>query len=328
MKTRAMNSTTDNTTSTDMRRRIDGIDFIKAIMILLMIAFHLVFIGDTYPYAKQIVYTFHMPAFLVISGYMLNTDKSARRYLISLLWIFIPYAVMEGGYTFMASILPIREHIDNLTLAVFAEKILLHPLGPYWYLHTLMLCGMTYFFVIRLPRLSMLSRFIVLALCYYLLSRQLHIVSLPCALYFMAGAVLRRCAVPFLSFFRPSWLAVVPFVLIACMSSWLDKSVPGGMAMVYLSMSICLLMYKFCRDTVLRTMLYIGRNTLVLLLFSPVFTVLAKVYQPMLLRIEPTGMLFLIVSIVFAVAGCFAIAAAMDRLRLSRFFFGKDKVLQ
>ena len=140
MKTRAMNSTTDNTTSTDMRRRIDGIDFIKAIMILLMIAFHLVFIGDTYPYAKQIVYTFHMPAFLVISGYMLNTDKSARRYLISLLWIFIPYAVMEGGYTFMASILPIREHIDNLTLAVFAEKILLHPLGPYWYLHTLMLC--------------------------------------------------------------------------------------------------------------------------------------------------------------------------------------------
>ena len=67
MKTRAMNSTTDNTTSTDMRRRIDGIDFIKAIMILLMIAFHLVFIGDTYPYAKQIVYTFHMPAFLVIS---------------------------------------------------------------------------------------------------------------------------------------------------------------------------------------------------------------------------------------------------------------------
>lgn len=82
----------------DTRRRTVEIDFIKAVMIILMIAFHLVFIGDTYPYAKQLVYTFHMPAFLIISGYMLNTGRSLRRYLFTLLWIFIPYTVMEGGY--------------------------------------------------------------------------------------------------------------------------------------------------------------------------------------------------------------------------------------
>lgn len=323
-----MHNIPDNATCHDTRRRITGIDFIKAVMILLMIAFHLVFIGDTYPYAKQLVYTFHMPAFLIISGYMLNTGKSVRRYLATLLWIFIPYTIMEGGYTFMASLLPIREHVDNLTAGLFAEKILLHPLGPYWYLHTLMLCGATCFFVFRLPRLSLLSRLIVLALCYIVLSRCLHVVSLPCAFYFMAGAVLHHCGIPFLSFFRPSPLSAVPFVLIACIPAWLDKSVPGGIAMVYLSISLCLLLSRHCRGIVLKTMLFIGRNTLVLLLFSPVFTVLAKVYQPMLLRIEPTGMLFLAVSLVFAVAGCLAMAAAMDKTGMSRYFFGKDKALQ
>lgn len=312
----------------EARRRTAEIDFIKAVMILLMIAFHLVFIGDTYPYAKQIVYTFHMPAFLIISGYMLNTGRSARCYLLTLLWIFIPYAVMEGGYTLMASLLPIREHVDNLTAGILAEKILLHPLGPYWYLHTLMLCGFSCFFVFRLPRLTLPSRIIILALCYVLLSRCLHIVSLPCALYFMAGAVLRHSGTSFLSLFRPSLLSAVAFVLIACTPACLDKAAPGGIAMVWLAMSLCLVLFGYCRGTILRAMLFIGRNTLVLLLFSPVFTVLAKVYQPALLRIEHTGMLFLAVSLVFAVAGCLLIAATMDRLGISRYFFGKEKVLQ
>lgn len=312
----------------DTRRRTVEIDFIKAVMIILMIAFHLVFIGDTYPYAKQLVYTFHMPAFLIISGYMLNTGRSLRRYLLTLLWIFIPYTVMEGGYTLMASLLPIREHVNNLTIGLFAEKIFLHPLGPYWYLHTLMLCGLSCFFVFRLPRLQLLPRIILLALCYVFLSRCLHVVSLSCTLYFMAGAVLRHSGIPFLSFFRPSLLSAVPFVLIACTPACLDKSVPGGVAMVYFAMSLCLVLFGYCRGVVLRAMLFIGRNTLVLLLFSPVFTVLAKIYQPALLRIEHTGMLFLAVSLAFAVAGCLLIAAIMDRLGISRFFFGKAKVLQ
>lgn len=310
------------------RRRTDEIDFLKAVMILLMIAFHLVFIGDTYPYAKQIVYTFHMPAFLIISGYMLNTGKSVGRYLGTLLWIFIPYVIMECGYTVMASLLPIREHVDNLTVGVLAEKILLHPLGPYWYLHTLMLCGFTYFFVFRLPHLSLLPRFIILALCYLVLSRLLHIVSLPHALYFMAGAVLRHSGIPFLSFFRPSWLAAIPFVIIAVTPECLGNNSPASRAMVYLAISLCLVLFRYSRGMFLRTMLFIGRNTLILLLFSPVFTVLAKLYQPILLNVEPTGMLFLAISLIFAVTGCFFIAMAMDKAGISRFFFGKSNVLQ
>ena len=49
-------------------KRIEEIDFIKCVLILLMVTFHLVYIGNTYPLAKSFVYTFHMPCFLVLSG--------------------------------------------------------------------------------------------------------------------------------------------------------------------------------------------------------------------------------------------------------------------
>ena len=61
-----------------MNSRVKELDFLKCIFIILMIIFHLVYIGDSYPYAKQVVYTFHMSAFLVISGYLNNVNKKSK----------------------------------------------------------------------------------------------------------------------------------------------------------------------------------------------------------------------------------------------------------
>lgn len=61
-----------------MNSRVKELDFLKCIFIILMIIFHLVYIGDSYPYAKQVVYTFHMSAFLVISGYLNNVNKEIK----------------------------------------------------------------------------------------------------------------------------------------------------------------------------------------------------------------------------------------------------------
>ena len=148
------------------RGRLDELDYLKCVMVVLMVSFHLVHISDTYPYAKQVVYTFHMPVFLVLSGYLMNVGKTAGKYLHTMLFYFIPYVVMESGYTLMASVLPIREHIDQLTPLVFLDKLFVSPLGPYWYLHTLILCGLTYYGVFRLQRLTLLSRWIVMGLAF------------------------------------------------------------------------------------------------------------------------------------------------------------------
>ena len=98
--------------------RINQLDYLKCIFILLMIIFHLVYIGDKYPYLKQVVYTFHMPAFFIISGYLLNVDKGVRSFCNTMLWMFIPYAVMETGYVCMSSILPVRKKVEEVSLNI------------------------------------------------------------------------------------------------------------------------------------------------------------------------------------------------------------------
>ena len=78
-----------------MKNRIAELDYLKSIFILLMIVFHLVYIGDKYPYAKSLVYTFHMPAFLIISGYVMNIAKGIRPFLRTM-WLDF-YSIRRDG---------------------------------------------------------------------------------------------------------------------------------------------------------------------------------------------------------------------------------------
>lgn len=105
-----------------MESRVKEIDYLKCIFITLMIIFHLVYIGDKYPYAKQIVYTFHMSAFLIISGYLANNRKDARSFLRKFLWIFIPYACMEAAYTVMSHFQILLREEDYIVLRRFTSS--------------------------------------------------------------------------------------------------------------------------------------------------------------------------------------------------------------
>ena len=148
--------------------RINQLDYLKCIVILLMIIFHLVYIVDKYPYLKQVVYTFHMPAFFIISGYLLNVDKGVRSFCNTMLWMFIPYAVMETGYVCMSSVLPVREKVEEVSLNIILYKIFVAPIGPYWYLHTLLICSLVYYTLNRLcEQLNRTSFLLILGVCFW-----------------------------------------------------------------------------------------------------------------------------------------------------------------
>lgn len=61
--------------------------------------------------------------------------------------------------------------------------------------------------------------------------------------------------------------------------------------------------------------------------FSPVFTMLAKSYLP-LLSFDPTGILFLVTATALAVGGSLAIEQMLYRSGLSRYFFGNNNYLR
>lgn len=315
------------TPTTKRQARILELDFLKCVFILLMIVFHLVYIGNRYPVAKAFVYTFHMPGFLIISGYLLHVQKPVPQFLRYIQWIFVPYLLMESGYVVMASVLPIREHIQQLTFGLFLDKLFLHPLGPYWYLHTLMLCGIVTYVVAQFVSHHRVWMLLGVLLCLWVLAL-LGVVTWINAVYFCVGVALRLYHRPFIDTFHPAWWSFIGIVLVAtCVPNALQRHTIGGMLIVYFVISFLLWLYPYLPKGMAKIALFIGRNSLILLLFSPMFTVLSKLFQSYLL-FEPSGMLFMLVALLFTVVGSFTVAYILQKLHVARYVFGKSRIIK
>ena len=299
--------------------RRDDLDFLKGILILLVISFHLTYIGNTHPYAKQIVYTFHMPAFLILSGYLMNIHKPWKEFFTTMLGYAIPYIIMESGYILMASVLPIREQINELTWGVFLDKLFLHPIGPYWYLQMLIGCGMAYIATFRLVPLKTLSRLIFLGIVLYALSSLSDTLPFACALYFLAGVTVRQSGMAFTNIFQESIFA---FALLAMHPQNLRLEQSGGVLMVYLLMVSLFFIYSHIGKVPQRLLTFLGKNTMSLFLFSPIFTFLCKPLVP-LLQFDPSGLSFLLLSLLICIAGSLFVEWGLKKMGLSQYFYGK-----
>ena len=119
------------------KERIQQLDYLKGIFILLMVMFHLALVEETYPILRNAVYTFHMSAFLIISGYLANVDRSPMAFGRNLLRLVIPYLLFESLYIlmqyFLGSKLGAHNVIDHLTASEFLMRLATQPTGPYWY---------------------------------------------------------------------------------------------------------------------------------------------------------------------------------------------------
>ena len=251
-----------------MRNRIHELDYLKCLFIILMIIFHLSHIGSKYPYAKSIVYTFHMPAFLLISGYLINVHKKPEIFLKAMAWIFIPYTIMEISYACMSMLFPVWDGIKEISASVLLGKVLLDPIGPYWYLHTFILCGTTYYFVHTYLSSTPFIRLLVTSSLLLLFSYIFHLLTFANAFYFMAGTAIHLGKRPFLSCFPASFLAIIPLVFLCSQPENLNRGTLGGILITGLVISLSLYIYKHLPHTVKQASLFIGKNTLPILLIS------------------------------------------------------------
>lgn len=307
--------------------RTTSIDYLKCVYIILMVVFHLAYIGDKYPYVKQVVYTFHMPAFLIISGYLANIRKEKKLFILSIIWIFIPYAIMETAYVVMSSILPVRENVENLSICFLLSKIFMAPMGPYWYLHTLIICYSVYYVTYNVcSRINKISFFIVLGIFYWTLSDWINVISMANATYFLIGIIISQCRLNFLSVFQPSILGALLLFILSCYPTNLNRYSLAGIIITYSSISFLLWGYFYIPDKAKFILHFIGRNTLSILLFSPIFTILSKVLIP-LLSFDPSGLSFTCIAVTFVISGSMFIAWCMDYMNLSYFFCGKKNLL-
>lgn len=281
----------------------EEVDWLRCICILLVVTFHIVYIEQQYAAIYAVVGIFHVPVFLIISGYLANVERPLPKLWRSISPWVISYTIMELCYILAASRLPVSDHIAGLSFYGIAKILLFHPIGIYWYLHTLLIC---YAFLYLSRRLTWLSNgnqlLIFLTLCF--LSNTLGMLSVTNALYFLFGALLRSYGFQIRSF-RPSVIAILPFLWVIFRSVSNPPLSSSLLGSVFVILTICVLVVclRYIRGSIRKIALKVGRNTLPILLFSPIFTFLAKFYQNQLLNIDPSGILFLLATLAFT---CYA----------------------
>lgn len=367
-----------------MKRNTD-LDFIRAILIILMILIHIVSFGNAYPHLKAGILSFMMPTFLIITGYLVNIGKTGRQFGKYLLCLALPYIIMVTGFSVLSYFLPVRDGITEFSLSQIAQKIFVTSIGPYWFIQTMIICGILYYGSFRAcdmirkyrgrcscrnnkendscknskendfcsnskennscknskgnepcsninkgkteETLSLTTRLFLLAILMLLVSKT-PALNITAAIYYFAGVVIRQCRIDFNKVFRPTPLAFILWSFILYREDLYDW---GNMAVAFscwCCISALMWLNQYYKSQMIgkSTLLYIGKNTLPIYLFHPIFTMAAKFYHP-LFAFDKSEILLAAFTIILAIAGSIAIAKVMEKTKLA-YFFGKKEILR
>ena len=326
-----------------MKQRNTDIDWIRAILIILMILIHIVSFGNAYPQLKAGILSFMMPTFLIITGYLVNIGKNPKEMGRYLMCLALPYVIMVTGFSVLSYFMPVRDGITELSLSQICEKIFVTSIGPYWFIQTMISCGILYYVSFKgatwgklrqgETTMSTTTSLFIFATLLLLLSKT-PALSPSAATYYFIGVVLRQCHIGFDRIFRPSPAALLLWLLLLGMEEWYDW---GTLAIVF-SCWCCISSLMWIHSLIKRlqdnasvrktedTLLYIGRNTLPIYLFHPIFTMAAKFYHP-LVSWDRSEIIFALVTIFIAIAGSIGIAKMMEKTHLA-YLFGKGKMLR
>ncbi|MBO4814017.1 MAG: acyltransferase family protein [Muribaculaceae bacterium] len=301
----------------------------KGIFIMLMVIFHLRLVEITYPLTREAVYTFHMSAFMLISGYLANIHKRPRTFSKSVLRLALPYVLFEMIYVLMVywvgKSLHANNTIDHLSVIEMLKRLATQPTGPYWYLHTLIVCLVIYYISYKALKLKSVNAFLFMSLALFGVTRMPVGIEWKNVIYFLIGVLMNRSGRPFMDIIKPSWLALLPLGILFCFPAYFKSWTLPGIVITLLVISFLLWTYPVCGKFIRRVFCYLGRNSLSIVVFSAIFTVLTKSVSGYF-SFDPTALSFLVCATVFVMAGCLICAWICDKVKLSRFIFLKEKI--
>ena len=57
----------------------------------------------------------------------------------------LPYVIMVSGFSVLSYFMPVRDGITELSFSQICEKIFVTSIGPYWFIQTMIICGILYY---------------------------------------------------------------------------------------------------------------------------------------------------------------------------------------
>ena len=141
---------------------------------------------------------------------------------------------------------------------------------------------------------------------------------------FLIGVFIAKSGKNFLEAIPSSPLAILPLCILFSSRENYHTGSFAGIAITILVISFLLFAYNFVGNGTRRLLHYLGSNSLSILVFSPIFTVITKIAVPYF-SFDPTAICFAVFALIFVVAGCLFSAWLSDRLHLSQFIFAKNQ---
>lgn len=304
------------------------INIVRCLLIFLVILIHCTPFRDSYPNAQNAILAFVVPLFLFITGYLFNVRKTWKEFAHYLYGLLMMYAIFEMAYIVLSYFFPVRDGVTELTVTVILDRLVLHPIGPYWYLHTMIICSCIYYLSHRLScyldtdiAISS-SIFFGVILSYY--TPLLGVLS-PLA-YFM-GVIARNRFKHLLCMFSGSFMAIPIAVVTLLYGICNNHAYAVQLSYFSILLGICTTTsLVWCSQRIphkARHIIgYIGGNTLPIYLFHPLFTLLSKRLLHSLIE-NGHIIAYCIVVIVLATIGSLTIGYMIDKTGISKLLFRK-----
>lgn len=323
-----------------MSQRILQLDFLKGIMITLVVMFHIVLFDNTYPTLRTAVYTFHVSVFLLISGYLSNVDRMPSDFLKAILRLLVPYVIFETFYMVVLYAMGLTMHstltMNTLSIKDIVIRLLAYPIGVYWYLHALIVCNVAYYLIFHYLKLNTASKFILLAMaCYGITYVIKEIWWAPILagsgfvwesiIYYLIGVFIKLVGVPFLKMIPASCLSVIPLCLLFSSTSNFYRGSLSGITITLLVISTLLFVYNQIGPSIRAFFSYLGCNSLAIFVFAPFFIPVTKYAIP-LFCFDETVLLFTLFASSFSILCSLMTAVVSDKLGISKYLFYKEAI--
>ncbi len=203
--------------------RYNAIDDQRAVLIVLVIVVHTVHFTALHPELKAFINCFFMQAFLLITGYLVKVDRSPLAFARYLGKIALPYAIMVVGYAYVSTLAPVADGISHFDVPTLLRVVFVAPLGPYWFLHTMIVCGALYYVAFHLlRRFGVAAQLSVFATLLMLVAQYTPLLSATHAAFYALGVCVRLTGRRLDELFRPSLWALLPFGALASYGGYAD----------------------------------------------------------------------------------------------------------
>ena len=310
-------------------------DFIKGICIVLMVYGHITMIGNfkkEQMVLVELIYTFHMPLFLIISGWFANVDQDFMKIRNRLIQnLLIPYLVFISLYLIgLIGLEYVGIKSNNSppsSLKEFFHIIFLKPKGAYWFLHTLIILNLT-ILILRFLNLNNKIIYQIFLLSVLLIFVKIEVLKVSSLIYFFIGIVL---SISYNS--RNLKINTFHYVLFFCiLLTTYATNLYSDLYLGQILWNFCLLIIFFNLGSYLVSrpfgvvLRWFGQNSLLVLIFHAFFMVCFKPLAFFFLNIDNSGLLYSLIVTVFVSLFSVYTGFFLDLFNISKLIFGRKEI--